>query len=171
MIPRSGQNGFRRLVRRTTLPPARTSTLSASGRTSELSVFGRGATRGIGYTVAMPATTRTFGFILIVLGLASYFLTGRVSVTALIPAFFGAIFVILALVARSEPARKHAMHAAVALGLLGFLGTLRVIPAVARGEFTRPAVLAQLAMMVLMGIYVALGVKSFKAARRARLAR
>jgi len=129
------------------------------------------AGRGIGYTVAMPATTRTFGLILIVLGLASYFLTSRVSVTALIPAFFGAVFVILALVARSEPARKHAMHAAVALGLLGFLGTLRVIPALARGEFNRPAVLAQLAMMVLMGIYVALGVKSFKAARRARLAR
>ena len=119
----------------------------------------------------MPSTTRTFGLILIVLGLASYFLTGRVSVTALIPAFFGAVFVILALVARSESARKHAMHAAVALGLLGFLGTLRVIPALARGEFNRPAVLAQLAMMVLMAIYVALGVKSFKAARRARLAR
>jgi hypothetical protein len=118
----------------------------------------------------MPSTTRTFGLILIVLGLAGYFLTGRASVTALIPAFFGAVFVILALVARSEPARKHAMHAAVALGLLGFLGTLRVIPAVIRGEFT-PAVLAQLAMMVLMGIYVALGVQSFKAARRARLAR
>lgn len=119
------------------------------------------------YTTGMPATTRTFGLILIVLGLASYFLTGRVSVTALIPAFFGAVFVILALVARSEPARKHAMHAAVAVGLLGFLGTLRVIPALARGEFG-PAVLAQLAMMVLMAIYVALGVKSFKAARRAR---
>ena len=118
----------------------------------------------------MPSTTRTFGLILIVLGLASYFLTGRASVTALIPAFFGAVFVILALVARNESARKHAMHAAVALGLLGFLGTLRVIPAVTRGEFTRPAVLAQLAMMVLMAIYVALGVQSFKAARRARLA-
>ena len=65
----------------------------------------------------MAATTRTFGLILIVLGLASYFLTGRVSVTALIPAFFGAVFVILALVARNESARKHAMHAAVALGL------------------------------------------------------
>ena len=126
---------------------------------------------GIGYTVAMPATTRTFGLILIVLGLASYFLTGRVSVTALIPAFFGAIVVILALVARSEPARKHAMHAAVALGLVGFLGTLRVIPALARGELNQPAVMAQLALMVLMGIYVALGVKSFKAARRARLER
>lgn len=120
----------------------------------------------------MPSTTRTFGLILIVLGLASYFLTDRVSVTALIPAFFGAAFVILALVARSESARKHAMHAAVVLGLLGFLGTLRVIPALARGELNRPAaVLAQLVMLVLMGIYVALGVKSFKAARRARLAR
>ena len=65
----------------------------------------------------MASTTRTFGLILIVLGLAAYFLTGRVSVTALIPAFFGAVFVILALVARNEPARKHAMHAAVALAL------------------------------------------------------
>jgi len=119
----------------------------------------------------MPATTRTFGLILIVLGLASYFLTGGVSVTALIPAFFGAVFVVLAIVARSESARKHAMHAAVALGLLGFLGTLRVVPALARGEFNRPAVLAQLIMMVMMAVYVALGVKSFKAARRARMAR
>ena len=109
--------------------------------------------------------------LLIVLGLAGYFLTDRVSVTALIPAFFGAVFVILALVARNESARKHAMHAAVALGLLGFLGALRVIPAVMRGEFTRPAVVAQLAMLVLMAIYVALGVQSFKAARRARLAK
>ena len=119
---------------------------------------------------AMASTTRTFGLILIVLGLVSYFLTGRVSITALIPAFFGAVFVILALVARKESARKHAMHAAVALGLLGFLGTLRVVPLVMRGELMRPAVLAQLAMMILMAIYVALGVRSFKAARRARLA-
>lgn len=119
---------------------------------------------------AMASTTRTFGLILIVLGLAAYFLTGRVSVTALIPAFFGAVFVILALVARNESARKHAMHAAVALGLLGFLGTLRVVPLVMRGELMRPAVLAQLAMMILMAVYVALGVRSFKAARRARLA-
>ena len=67
--------------------------------------------------------------------------------------------------------------AAVAVVPLGIsilrdeLPARRVIPAIARGEFTRPAVLAQLVMMVLMAIYVALGVKSFKAARRARLAR
>jgi hypothetical protein len=81
--------------------------------TSEAGVFWRGGMteatmRGIG--VSMPSTTRTFGLILIVLGLAAYFLTGRASVTALIPAFFGAVFVILALVARNESARKHAMH-------------------------------------------------------------
>ena len=118
----------------------------------------------------MPSTTRLTGILLIVLGVASYQLTGRTSLTAMIPAFFGVAFIALAWVARNEAARKHAMHAAVAIGLLGFLGTLRVIPALGRGEFTRPAVMAQLVMLVLMGIYVALGVKSFKAARRARLA-
>jgi hypothetical protein len=82
------------------------------------------------------------------------------------------VFVILALVAKNESARKHAMHAAVALGLLGLLGTLgRLVPALAAGELGRPAVLAQLVMSVLLIIYVALGVKSFIDARRARLAR
>jgi hypothetical protein len=120
----------------------------------------------------MASTTRTFGIVLILLGVASYVLTGRTSVTALIPAFFGAVFVILALVAKNESARKHAMHAAVALGLLGLLGTLgRLVPALAAGELGRPAVLAQLVMSVLLIIYVALGVKSFIDARRARLAR
>ena len=120
----------------------------------------------------MASTTRSFGIVLILLGLASYVLTGRTSVTALIPAFFGAVFVILALVARNEAARKHAMHAAVALALIGLLATLaRVVPALASGNLTRPAVLAQLAMTVLLGVYIALGVKSFKEARRARLAR
>jgi len=60
----------------------------------------------------MPSTTRYFGLILIVLGIASYMLTGRTSVTALIPAIFGAVLVVCALIARNENARRHAMHAA-----------------------------------------------------------
>ena len=120
----------------------------------------------------MVSTTRTFGIVLILLGVASYLLTGRTSVTALIPAIFGAIFVVLALVGRNESARKHAMHAAVALALLALLGTLpRVIPALMRGELARPAVLAQLVMSAILVAYIALGVKSFREARRARLAR
>jgi predicted MFS family arabinose efflux permease len=120
----------------------------------------------------MPATTRLFGLLLIVLGVASYVTTGRSSVTALIPAFFGAALVICALIARQESARKHAMHAAVALGLIGALAALgRGVPAALGGDASRPAVLSQLAMGVLLLVYVALGVQSFIAARKARLGR
>lgn len=120
----------------------------------------------------MPSTTRYFGLILIVLGVASYALTGRTSVTALIPALFGAVLVVCALVARNEAARKHAMHAAVAVGLIGALAALaRGVPAALEGGATRPAVLSQLVMGVLLLIYVALGVQSFIAARKARMGR
>lgn len=120
----------------------------------------------------MPSTTRLFGLVLIVLGIASYTMTGRTSVTALIPASFGAVFVICALAARQESARKHAMHAAVALGLIGAIATLvRAVPAVVDGNIAKPAVMAQLAMAALLAVYVALGVQSFIAARKARLGR
>jgi len=120
----------------------------------------------------MPSTTRLFGLILIVLGIASYMLTGRTSITAMIPAFFGVALVVCALIARNEALRKHAMHAAVAIGLIGALAALaRGGPAALNGDATRPAVLAQLAMGVLLLIYVGLGVQSFIAARRARMGR
>ena len=118
----------------------------------------------------MPATTRYFGLILIVLGIASYVGTGRTSITAMIPAFFGAVFLICAMIARrSDAARKHAMHAAVAVGMVGMLAALvRGVPAAFRGDVTRPAVMAQLAMAGLLLIYVALGMRSFVEARKAR---
>lgn len=120
----------------------------------------------------MPSTTRYFGLVLIALGVASYMLTGRTSVTALIPALFGAVLVVCALVARNEAARKHAMHAAVAIGLIGALAALgRGIPAALDGGAARPAVLSQLVMGVLLLIYVGLGVQSFIAARKARIGR
>ena len=121
----------------------------------------------------MPSTTRLFGLILIILGVASYVLTERTSVTALIPAMFGAVLLICALIARAnEGARKHAMHAAVAVGLIGALAALaRGVPAAMSGGASRPAVVSQLMMGVLLLIYVALGVQSFVAARKARLGR
>lgn len=120
----------------------------------------------------MPGTTRIIGLLLIVLGVASYTMTGRTSLTAMIPAFFGAVLVVCALIARNESARKHAMHAAVAVGLLGAVAALaRGIPAALGGDAGRPAVLSQLVMGALLAFYVALGVRSFIAARRARMAR
>lgn len=106
------------------------------------------------------------------LGIASYVATGRTSITALIPGIFGAIFVICALIARNEAMRKHAMHVAVAVGLIGALASLgRAIPAVMDGGATRPAVMSQLVMAALLIVYVYLGVQSFIAARKARQGR
>ena len=117
----------------------------------------------------MPTTTRIVGLVLMILGIAGYWLTGRTSVTALIPAFFGVVFVILAYVARNEAARRHAMHAAVAIALLGLLGVLaRAVPSIADGQIARPAVIAQLLTALIFAYYIYLGVQSFITARRAR---
>lgn len=119
--------------------------------------------------MSMPLVTRVVGFLLVLLGVVGYVGTGAASVTALIPAFVGALFLILALIARNPGARKHVMHAAVALALLALLGGVpRIIAAVNAGDLTRPAVLAQIAMAVILAVYVLLGVKSFIDARKAR---
>jgi hypothetical protein len=90
--------------------------------------------------MSMPLVTRVVGFLLILLGVVGYVGTGAASVTALIPAFVGALFLILALVARNPGARKHVMHAAVAIALLAVLGGVpRIISAVSAGDLTRPA--------------------------------
>ncbi len=117
----------------------------------------------------MPSTTRLVGILLMILGLASYWLTGRTSVTALIPAFFGIVFVALAYVSRSEATRRHAMHAAVVVALIGFFGVLgRALPAIAAGGIGRPAVIVQVVTALVLAWYIYMGVQSFIAARRAR---
>ena len=119
----------------------------------------------------MTTTTRLVGLILAALGILSYLGTGRTSITALIPAFFGVVFVLLAWVARNEAVRKHVIHAAMVVALLGIAGTAaRLIPGIAAGtlDLTRPAVLAQIATVALLAWYLVKGIQSFKAARLAR---
>ncbi|MGD9902369.1 MAG: hypothetical protein AB7U83_02780 [Vicinamibacterales bacterium] len=114
----------------------------------------------------MPGTTRVVGLILAVLGIVSYVGTGRTSVTALIPAFFGVVFLVLAWLARNEAARKHVMHAAMLVALVGIGGTgSRLIGAT---DFTRPATIAQVVTVLVFAWYLGQGIKSFRDARRAR---
>jgi fluoride ion exporter CrcB/FEX len=118
-------------------------------------------------------TTIGFGIVLIVLGLGGYFGTDRVSLTALIPAAFGLMLVIFGALARDEKRRKLAMHIAVTVGLLGFLGTVsglvKLPTLLSGGEVARPAaVISQSIMAVLMAVYVGMCVKSFIDARRRR---
>ena len=125
-----------------------------------------------GYDSGVPSITIALGVTLIVLGLAGYFLTGAVSLTALIPSAFGLVLAICGAIARDPGKRKHAMHAAVVVALLGFLGSARgllQIGALLNGTAARPAaVISQTIMAVVMIAFVALCVRSFIAARRAR---
>jgi zinc transporter ZupT len=118
-------------------------------------------------------TTIGFGIVLIVLGVGGYFGSDRVSPTALIPAAFGLLLVIFGALARDDKRRKMAMHIAVTVGLLGFLGTvsgLLKLPALLSGGVVdRPgAVVSKSIMAVLMAVYVGMCVKSFIDARRRR---
>ncbi len=121
----------------------------------------------------MNMLNMTFGYaiILIVLGLVGYFGLGRESLTALIPAFFGAAVLLAALVATRETMRRHAMHVAVVLAVLAFAGTVSGVPKaitlLSGGEVARPnAVIVQAVMAILSLAYVAFAVRSFINARR-----
>ena len=119
----------------------------------------------------MANTALAFGLVLIVLGVIGYVATGASSPTALIPSALGALLALTGAIARNPAKRKHAMHAAAVIGLLGFLGAARglaKIGAVLSGEpVDRPAaIVAQSVMAVLCLVFVILCVRSFINARR-----
>jgi hypothetical protein len=100
---------------------------------------------------------------LVAIGVLSFVITGGASVTALIPAALGALIGAAALIAdRREAWRRHLMHGAMTVALLGVLGSLRgfaLLPSVAG--------IAQVATLVVCAIFLAAGVRSFIAARKA----
>jgi uncharacterized membrane protein len=112
-----------------------------------------------------------FGVLLSVLGVVLFAMAEpeHRSPTALIPTFFGLALIALGLVARNEKARMHVMHAAALLGLIGLLfpGFMAIKSLIGGAGFTL-AVIGQLVMAALCGVFLVLCVKSFIAARRAR---
>ena len=122
----------------------------------------------------MSAITLAFGAVLIVLGVGSYVLTGAASPTALIPAAFGVLFVLAGALARDDRWRMHAMHAAVLIALLGFLGSARGLLGLGKlfdGTAVRPAAIVAQTIMALLTLgYIGVAVRSFIQARKARRA-
>jgi hypothetical protein len=113
------------------------------------------------------------GVLLAVLGLVFYGVTGFAHPTALIPVPFGVLLVLLGFVALKENLRKHAMHLAAVVGVLGFLGGaimgLLGLPALLAGTHPRPlAVVEQLLMALICLVFVGLCVRSFVVARMRR---
>lgn len=124
----------------------------------------------------MPNTAILFGRLLILLGIIGYgyivyAMPDKASLTALIPAIFGLVLMVLGHLSNAkENLRKHLMHVAVLVGLLGFLATASSflkLPALFAGTSERPvAVISQVVMSIICLLFVALSVKSFIDARR-----
>ena len=116
----------------------------------------------------MPRAADTTGAILVALGVVSYLATGRESVTALIPAFFGLPILVLGWLATLVTWRRHAMHAAAGLALLGLFGSARGVPATI--TLLSGGTVEQTVMAVVCLVFLVLAVRSFVAARRSRSA-
>lgn len=118
----------------------------------------------------MAYTTIVFGLLLTALGLVGYLSAGAASVTALIPAFFGIVLLALGFLARAEALRKHAMHAAAVVALLGFAGALMSLLRAPLETRSALANFSQVSMALLTAVFIVLCIKSFRDARRARAA-
>ena len=124
----------------------------------------------------MAKVTLAFAVVFIALGLVGFIGTGSVHYTALIPAALGLLLGIFGALSLSPDAgrRKLFMNINVTLGLLGFLGTIMGLiqwfqmlgGAVVKNP---PATESKAAMAFLCLVYVILCVRSFIAARKARL--
>jgi uncharacterized protein with PQ loop repeat len=123
----------------------------------------------------MPKVTIVFGLLLCGLSAIVLMLKGEFKLgTWLIPTGVGLPLVILGiLAAKSVASRKHYMHAAVTLGLLGglvalFQGISQLVKLAKGAEVNTLAAGMVWAMTVLCFAFVGLCVQSFIAARKAR---
>jgi hypothetical protein len=128
--------------------------------------------------MTMPSISMLFGFLLAVLGVGGFVYTGNTHFTSLIPAVFGVILYICGRVGLAAPhLRKHVMHVAAAVSLVGLLGVVPrfvgKIPALFAGQPVEPsatAIILQMITAVLLIVFLILCIKSFIDARKARTA-
>lgn len=112
----------------------------------------------------MPKITLVVGVLLVVQGVGFYVGTSSQSITALIPAFVGLPILVLGIVAMKDSARKHSMHLAAALTMLGFLAAVGRMALA--GLSISAAGISVLLMALLTGALLVLCIKSFVDARK-----
>jgi len=117
------------------------------------------------------------GALLIANGLVGYTQQeiGKESPTALIPAGIGLVIMLCGLLAFSDKLRKHVMHLAAMVGLIGAIGGF--MPLIRQynksGSFdpAKPSAISGELMILICAVFVGLCVKSFIDARKARQAK
>jgi hypothetical protein len=117
----------------------------------------------------MPSTAINIGRLLLLIGIAGYIYgmtTAYASLTALIPAGFGIVLLLLGHLAQAkESLRKHLMHAAVLVALIGFIASMGGL--ISRfDKAALPALISQIAMALVCLAFVVLSVRSFINARK-----
>ena len=118
----------------------------------------------------MPNLAIGSGVVLILIGIAGYIygmMNDRASITALIPAFIGIVLALLGVISgMKENLRKHLMHVAVVVALLGFIATAGRLGS-RLGELTLSAAVVSQALTALVClVFMIFAIRSFAAARR-----
>ena len=125
----------------------------------------------------IPLVTVALGLLLNVAGIVSYILAGEgASITALIPAFAGGLFLILGGLAFKSSLRKTVIHIALGLALIlalycsykvpVLLSESAAVDSVPSGDVRKMFAFLTTALACIA--YVVLGVRSFMEARQAR---
>jgi hypothetical protein len=126
----------------------------------------------------MTTMTMLFGLLMVLYGVINYLTADAAnpSITALIPSFIGAPITLLGLVAAlKDNLRKHAMHLAVVIAMIGALGGLGmgVLDLIKLGQdkpVNERAMTAKLAMGIACAVFIGVCVRSFIEARMAQRA-
>ena len=114
--------------------------------------------------------TLSYAGLLILMGIIGYLVTGRQSVTALIPAFFGIFVLVLLFSLKGFLGPSRLPLLLIALAVIGFLATMSGIPKVvglvAGEEIARPAAAVSQSIMAVLSL--AYGLLIVLAARKQR---
>lgn len=123
----------------------------------------------------MPIVTLVVGLLLSLIGIFGYVFSESRSLTALIPLVFGTLLDTCGALALNPKLKKHAMHGASVIALVGIIGSapgaIKFLQLITGGDVARPlAAKVQAAMFVICVVFLMLCVRSFLEAKARRLA-
>jgi hypothetical protein len=112
----------------------------------------------------MASFTVRVGVILVILGVASYVMTGGASLTALIPSVVGGALALCGVLAsRSATPRPLALRVALVVAGIGLVGTAGALGQMGRllAGTGGPALVARTSMALILLVYVAFAARAF----------